>query len=192
MTVYENHDTEYKEQYVSGIGKEVVAFANSDGGTLYIGVRDDGSVCGVENPDDTMLRASSSLRDTIAPDIMPFVNIKTVKMEERDVVEIKVSTGTNRPYYLKEKGLRPSGVYVRKGSSSQPMSDEGIRGMIIQSSGRSFESCRSMKQDLTFDVLKAEMNKANIEIGDSQMRTLKLIGEDGLYTNLALLLSDQC
>ena len=42
MTVYENHDTEYKEQYVSGIGKEVVAFANSDGGTLYIGVRDDG------------------------------------------------------------------------------------------------------------------------------------------------------
>lgn len=192
MTVYENHDTEYKEQYVSGIGKEVVAFANSDGGTLYIGVRDDGSVCGVENPDDTMLRASSSLRDTIAPDIMPFVNIKTVKMEERDVVEIKVSTGTNRPYYLKEKGLRPSGVYVRKGSSSQPMSDEGIRSMIIQSSGRSFESCRSMKQDLTFDVLKAEMNKANIEIGDSQMRTLKLIGEDGLYTNLALLLSDQC
>ena len=36
------------------------------------------------------------------------------------------------------------------------------------------------------------MNKANIEIGDSQMRTLKLIGEDGLYTNLALILSDQC
>ena len=34
MTVYENHDTEYKEQYVSGIGKEVVAFANYDGGTL--------------------------------------------------------------------------------------------------------------------------------------------------------------
>ena len=34
MTVYENHDTEYQEQYVSGIGKEVVAFANYDGGTL--------------------------------------------------------------------------------------------------------------------------------------------------------------
>lgn len=79
MTVYKNHDTEYIEQYVSGIGKEVVAFANSNGGTLYIGVCDDGSVCGVENPDDTMLRASSSLRDTIAPDIMPFVSIKNHK-----------------------------------------------------------------------------------------------------------------
>lgn len=38
MTIYENHDTEYKQEYVSSIGKEVVAFANTDGGTLYIGV----------------------------------------------------------------------------------------------------------------------------------------------------------
>ena len=92
MTVYENHDTEYKEQYVSGIGKEVVAFANSNGGTLYIGVRDDGSICGVENHDDTMLRASSSLRDTIAPDVMPFVSIKPIKMEERDLNPILVTS----------------------------------------------------------------------------------------------------
>ena len=192
MTIYENHDTEYKQEYAPGVGKEVVALANTDGGTLYIGVRDDGTVCGVENPDDTMLRAASSLRDAIAPDVMPFVNIKAIKMEGKDVVEIMVSTGTNRPYYLKEKGLKPSGVYVRKGSSSQPMTDEGIREMIIQNSGRAYESCRSLKQDLTFEVLKSEMQKKNIEIGEAQMRTLKLIGEDGLYTNLALLLSDQC
>ena len=192
MTIYENHDTEYKQEYVSSIGKEVVAFANSDGGTLYIGVCDDGSVCGVENPDDTMLRVASSLRDTIAPDVMPFVSIKAIKMEEKDVVEIRVSTGTNRPYYLKEKGLKPSGVYLRKGSSSQPMTDDGIREMIIQNSGRSYESSRSMMQDLTFETLESEMKKHSLEIGPSQMKTLKLIGEDGLYTNLALLLSDQC
>ena len=36
------------------------------------------------------------------------------------------------------------------------------------------------------------MRKRSIEIGTAQMKTLKLIGEDGLYTNLALLLSDQC
>ena len=144
MTIYENHDTEYKQEDVSSIGKEVVAFANTDGGTLYIGVRDDGSVRGVENIDDTMLRVASSLKDTIAPDVMPFVSVKAIKMEGRDVVEIRVSTGTNRPYYLKEEGLKPSGIYVRKGSSSQPMSDEGICDMIIQNSGRSYESCRSL------------------------------------------------
>lgn len=38
MTIYENHDTEYKREYISGVNKEVVAFANTNGGTLYIGV----------------------------------------------------------------------------------------------------------------------------------------------------------
>ena len=39
MTIFENHDTEYKQEYVPGIGKEVVAFANSEGGAVIIGVR---------------------------------------------------------------------------------------------------------------------------------------------------------
>lgn len=64
--------------------------------------------------------------------------------------------------------------------------------MILQDSGRSFEQCRSMNQKLAFHTLQTEMQRRSIEIGSSQMRTLKLIGEDGLYTNLALLLSDQC
>ena len=123
---------------------------------------------------------------------MPFVRVNTVEIEGKQVVEIDVTTGTNRPYYLREKGLKPDGVYVRKGSSTQPMTEEGIREMILQNSGRSFELSRSMNQELTFQTFQAEMQHRSIEIGSSQMRTLKLIGEDGLYTNLALLLSDQC
>lgn len=72
------------------------------------------------------------------------------------------------------------------------MTEEGIREMILQNSGRPFESCRSMNQELTFQTLQMEMQKRSLEIGSPQMRTLKLIGEDDLYTNLALLLSDQC
>ena len=51
--------------------------------------------------------------------------------------------------------------------------------MILQNSGRSFEQCRSMNQELTFHTLQTEMQRRSIEIGASQMRTLKLIGEDG-------------
>ena len=76
----------------------------------------------------------------------------------------------------------------KKGS----VADANIREMILQNSGRSFELCRSMNQELTFHALQTEMQRRSIEIGASQMRTLKLIGEDGLYTNLVLLLSDQC
>lgn len=192
MKQFENMDLEFKEIYVADIKKEVIAFANSEGGVLYVGIRKDGTVVGVENPDDVMLKIAGSLRDSICPDVMPFVKICAVQKEEKTVIEVTVEVGTNRPYYLQEKGLKPTGVYVRKGSSSQPLSDEGIRKMILEVSGVSYECCRSMNQNLTFETLQEEMKKRNLEAGPAQMRTLHLVGEDGLYTNLALLLSDQC
>lgn len=99
----------------------------------------------------------NSLKDSLAPDIMPFVRVNSVELEEKQIIEIDVTTGTNRPYYLREKGLKSGGVYVRKGSSTQPMTEEGIREMILQNSGRSFELCRSMNQELTFHTLQTEM-----------------------------------
>ena len=115
VTIFENQNVELKQEYVPEIRKEVIAFANADGGTLIIGIRKDGEVCGIDDPDETMLQVANSLKDAIAPDIMPFVKIQTILMDGKNVVEIMVSTGTNRPYYIKEKGLKPSGVYVRKG-----------------------------------------------------------------------------
>ena len=174
MLEFENQNIEFKQEYVPDIRKEVMGFANAEGGTVYVGVRKDGAVLGIGDPDGVMLQIVNSLKDSLAPDIMPFVRVNSVELD------------------LREKGLKPGGVYVRKGSSTQPMTEEGIREMILQNSGRSFELCRSMNQELTFHTLQTEMQKRSIEIGPSQMQTLKLIGEDGLYTNLALLLSDQC
>ena len=192
MNLFENQNIEFKQEYVTDIRKEVIAFANAEGGQILIGIHDDGRIIGVEESDEVMLKIVNSLKDSIAPDIMPFVSVRTMEIEEKKVVEIKVLTGTNRPYYIREKGLKPSGVYVRKGSSAQPMTDEGIREMIIQNSGASYEKGRSIEQNLTFDTFEKEMRKRSLEIGLAQMKTLKLIGEDDLYTNLAYLLSDQC
>ena len=192
MFSFESLNVEFKQEYVPDIRKEVMAFANTDGGTVYVGVRKDGSVAGVEDPDGVMLQIVGSLKDALAPDVMPFVKVDAVCVDEKQVIEIVVTTGTSRPYYLREKGLKPSGVYVRKGSSTQPLSEEGIREMIRENSARSYELSRSLNQELTFTTLEAEMAKRSIEFGPAQMRTLKLTGEDGLYTNLALLLSDQC
>lgn len=47
IDAYENQDIEFKQEYVSDINKEVIAFANADGGTILIGVRNNGEVCGV-------------------------------------------------------------------------------------------------------------------------------------------------
>ena len=150
MLSFENQNIEFKQEYVPDIRKEVMGFANAEGGTVYVGIRKDGTVFGVGDPDGVILQIVNSLKDALAPDIMPFVRVNSVEIEGKQVVEINVTTGTNRPYYLREKGLKPSGVYVRKGSSTQPMTEEGIREMILQNSGRSFELCRSMNQELTF------------------------------------------
>lgn len=49
MIFTETEKTELKQKLTDSIPKEIVAFLNTDGGTIYIGVNDDGSVCGIEN-----------------------------------------------------------------------------------------------------------------------------------------------
>ena len=189
----ENFDLEYKEMYVDDINKEVIAFTNTEGGTLYIGIRKDGTIVGVDDPDETMLRVTSNLNDSIMPNVMPFVQIRSEEMDGCTVVRIDVSVGTDRPYYIGRKGLRPEGVYVRRGSAKIPLSHEGIRKMISDSYGESFERRRSMNQELTFKSFYEEMDVRNIDVSSAEkFKILHLVGDDDLYTNLGLLLSDQC
>lgn len=64
--------------------------------------------------------------------------------------------------------------------------------MIKETSGDSYEAARSVDQNLTFHKAADFFQKRNVEFGKAQMRTLHLIGEDDMYTNLAFLLSEQC
>ncbi len=192
MSRFEDQNVEFKQEYVDDLNKEVIAFANAEGGTVFIGIRKDGQVLGLDDPDDTSQRVANSLKDSILPDIMPFVSIRTITLEGHKVLKIDISPGSNRPYYIQKKGLKPTGVYIRKGSSSQPMTDEGIREMIRATGGTSYEEGRSLNQDLTFLTFIQEMQMRELKIDTPQMQTLHLIGADGLYTNLAYLLSDQC
>ena len=176
----------------ASVPKEIVAFANTGGGVLYIGISDDGSVVGVENPDDVMTHLSNTAKNLILPDIMPFLQIETVEMEGRKVVKATVSVGTERPYYLQKEGLTPGGVFIRVGTACIPVNENGIRRMIIDTYGKSYEECRSINQNLTFETFSRKMKEKDLESGETQMKTLKMIGSDGLFSNLALLLSDQC
>lgn len=188
----ENKTTEFKREYVEDIKNTIIAFANCDGGTLYIGVNDDGTVCGVDNIDDTMLRVTNAVRDAVRPDITMFVECRNDVMDEKSIVCVTVQRGTARPYYLQGKGIRPEGVYVRQGASTVPATDVVILNMIKETSGDSYETARSLDQNLTFDKSVDFFKKRKIEFGKAQMRTFHLIVGDGMYTNLAFLLSEQC
>ena len=192
MLFRESETIELKEVVVDEIKKEIIAFANCDGGKLYIGVQDDGTVVGVDDPDGVSLQISNMVRDAIKPDVTMFVHYKTIEENGKDIVAVEIQRGTDRPYYLAKKGMRPEGVYVRQGYSSVPATDTAIRRMIKETDGDRFEAMRSLNQELTFEAAKKEFDLRNVEFGPQQMRTLKLVDQDKLYSNLGLLLSDQC
>lgn len=192
MRFKETETVELKETVTEDVKKEIIAFANTDGGEIYIGVKDDGTVAGVENPDGVALQISNMARDAIKPDITLFLHYETIYIDEKAIVKTIVQRGTERPYYLLKKGLKPEGVYVRQGCSSAPASEWSIRKMIKETDGDVYESLRSVYQELTFQEMTKEFQKRRMPFGNQQMKTLKMIDKDGLYTNLAWLLSDQC
>ncbi len=192
MQFIESETVELKRTYIDDIRKEIIAFGNSSGGTVYVGIEDNGNILGLENPDDTIQRISNGIRDAVKPDLSMFIRYETLNFDSKKVVAVHVQRGTARPYYLAAKGLRPEGVYIRQGTSSVPASDAAIRAMIKETDGDNYEDMRSLDQALTFHQAAGFFIERKIEFGDPQMRTLGLIDSDGLYTNLGLLLSDQC
>lgn len=192
MTFQESETLELKEIVVEDIKKEIIAFANSAGGTLYVGVADDGGIVGVENPDTVIQQISNMVRDSIKPDITMFIRYTAKNVEGKQIVAVEIQRGTGRPYYLAKKGLRPEGVYVRQGTSSVPATSTAIRRMIKDTDGDSFEAMRSLEQNLTFQAAEKEFALRDLAFGVSQMKTLGILNTDGIYTNLGLLLSEQC
>ncbi|MEG2185634.1 MAG: putative DNA binding domain-containing protein [Cloacibacillus sp.] len=188
----ENETTELKREYVDDIKKTVIAFANTNGGVIYIGINDDGTIYGVPTADDTLLRAANAVRDGIRPDVTLFTKCAAENLEDKEIITVSVQRGTARPYYLAGKGLRPEGVFLRQGASTVPASESAILSMIKETGGDSFEEARSREQQLTFDKLSSYFAKKELPFGEPQKKTLGLIGCDGDYTNAALLLSDQC
>ena len=185
---FETENTEFKSRFTEEIYKEIIAFANTNGGTVSIGIDDRGNPVGLANADQESVRITNGIRDAILPDVTMFVQYT---IQENAVLRITVGEGTNKPYYLKAKGLKPSGVYVRQGASSVPASPEQIRQMIKESDGDHYEDMRSLEQDLTFESAKAAFQRYGVEFGTEKYRTLG-ITQNNIYTNLGLLLSDQC
>lgn len=188
----EGLNVEYKRNYVDDIRKTVIAFANTNGGKLYIGIEDNGDIVGVNDSDAIMLKLTNAIRDSIKPDITLFTTCETEVMKEKSVIVLTVQKGTACPYYLLSKGIRPGGVYVRQGASSVPATETGILKMIKETDGEIYEEIRSLNQELSFLTVQKEFEEANIKLETTQMKTLHIIGEDGLYSNLGLLLSEQC
>lgn len=99
----ESNRLEFKRTYTEDIKKEIVAFANSDGGELIIGIEDDGSIIGVDKPDEVSARVTNMLRDAISPDITLITNVSITSQQDKSLVHVTVSKGGKRPYYIAKR-----------------------------------------------------------------------------------------
>jgi ATP-dependent DNA helicase RecG len=100
---------------IKPILKTLIAFANTAGGTILIGIEDDRTIIGVNDIFEAEEKISNSIADNIAPPLMP--EIETTSYEGKALIVIRVAHWRG-PFYLKSQGPE-EGTYVRLGSTNR-------------------------------------------------------------------------
>lgn len=188
---FEDEHTELKRELIDEVKSEIIAFLNSDGGTIYVGVEDNGDIIGIKDDsskDDIDLKLGNWIQEAFFPKPSGLIQYY---FNNDDVLVIKIFKGTNKPYYLREKGPKPTGVYIRIGRSKRKANDDEILRMIMESHGYSYEDDISDEQDLTFKAFGRALDENNLNLTPRLMNTLGLKSKSNKFTNLAYLLSDQ-
>ena len=191
--LYEEGETiELKSILTDGVKKEIIAFLNTEGGTIYVGVNDDGTLNPVldrKEQDINLTTVSNWINDkAIYPDCKGLLSFG---YDSKGVLVIKVKQGNKRPYYLRNKGMTSSGCFKRIGRSTYPMGEEEIRLMGLESDNILYEAQVSPRQDLTFVRFMDRIYSEKIEWTEDKLNTYGFKNDEGKYTNLALLFSDQ-
>ena len=158
----EDEYTELKIELTKDIKKEIIAFANTKGGKIYIGIDDGGNIIGLNNAKRDLESLSGMIREGIKSDLTLYTSVNLINIDGKDIIEINVMDAPNKPYYLTDKGIKTSGVYLRYGNTSAPASEEVIKKMLIENQGDSFETLVSQNQNLNFETLKYVRDNNNI------------------------------
>ena len=138
MRYQESDKVELKRKITKDLDKEIIAFLNAEGGTIYIGVEDDGTIIGIDNNlrDDLDLQISSIVCDAIKRDVRSLVRHY---FNEDNVMVIEVMKGDNKPYFLSSTGPRSNVTYIRVGRSKRQATDGEIISMIRDYSKTNWE-----------------------------------------------------
>ncbi|MCL2646692.1 MAG: putative DNA binding domain-containing protein [Phycisphaerales bacterium] len=142
---------EFKEQFTTRIAEDIVAFTNAKGGTLLLGVRDNGTIRG-----ERLTNSMKAIINDVARNCKPPIAVKVAQVGE--VVAVVVPEGTEKPYSCS------SGYFRRLDGNTQKMSHNELRIMFAENEPLPFEE--KTVRDFTFnDVSKAKINAFTKEAG---------------------------
>lgn len=174
------------------IEKEVVAFLNyREGGIMYIGVDDSGKPVDIKDIDGDMLAIKNRIRDGILPTPMGLFDVTVERIDEKPVIKVFVSSGTEKPYYKKQYGLSPKGCFIRIGTAAEPMTQEQIDDLYTHRVHNSLKNVVSPRQDLSFAQLRIYYAEKGMQLNDNFLRSLDLLTDDGKLNYVAYLLADE-
>ena len=141
--------------------KDIIAFANSAGGTVYLGIEDETNIVygiGDVSPFKLSDSISTMVSDACTPQINPDITIQTI--EEKTVLEIYVAPGKFRPYYLESKGKEAS-TYIRINGISRPADARKIKELELEGQNISYDSMQEIGKE--YDEEKAVLLCKNMK-----------------------------
>lgn len=192
MPNIETNRIENKEQLNEDFEQEVIAFLNyKEGGIIYIGVRKDGQVVGVDNLDQTQLQIKDRIKNNIQPSTLGLFDVIVEKIDNQEVIKVVISSGTEKPYYLRKKGRTPEGCYLRVGSSKERMTFEMIDNMYAKRVKNTLKEIEAPRQELTFNQLKIYYEEQGLQLNENFLKNLDLLTSEGKYNYNAFLLADE-
>lgn len=188
----ESSRIEFKEELNDKLEKEVVAFLNNkEGGILYIGIDDNGKPVGVSDIDSTQLKIADRIKNNILPSTLGLFDIVTEEIEDISVIKVLISSGLEKPFYIKKQGMSPNGCFIRTGTSSQPMSTAMIDDFYSKRIHNTLRNITSPRQDLTFAQLKIYYQERGLALNEKFAKSLELLTPEGKYNYVAYLLADE-
>lgn len=123
----ESETIELKEKYTDTIVKEIVSFLNGTGGTIFIGVKDNGVVIGVNKIDEVLRKISDIITSQIEPNPQDEISSELKFDEGKIIVAIHINKGHNHIYCQKKYGFSSTGCTVRIGATCKEMTSEQIK-----------------------------------------------------------------
>ncbi len=193
MKYYESNRLELKEKLNDKFIRAVVAFLNTDGGRILIGVTDDGTVVGVNEVDKTLKQIADIITAQIEPSPTDSVKTEILMEEGKVLVSVSVLKGIKPIYCIKKYGFSSVGCPVRVGSACREMTEEQIANrykLKFLNNDLITEAVTNLPE-LSFSSLKQYYLDKGYRLNEDNFETnLYLIAPSGKYNIMGELLSD--
>lgn len=187
---HEDSVTEFKLLWCDSAKKTLCAFLNGRGGTIWFGLNDAGEPIGLAEPDVVSNAVTNTFRG-MHPDASAYFETHIEEAEGKPLVLVKVFPGKSTPYKVDVRG-EGCRAYVRRGSSTYLASEEELLELTRQGDPTPWEAYPAREQNLTFEATRRVFERHYVEFSSRTEEILMLRARsNGLWTNLAYLLSDQ-